>query len=213
MEERERYYKEEYINIKSLLNQNDMEILNRLKIKINKDVISEYEFDQIKAQLLLFKDTDKKTEKNTKFVKILDDKNVSISEYNRIMKKIAKIYNNEVFSKKLNNKKILIPFFNELDDVFFYRQDELERYSIREFKKEIDFYEHLKIQDDIIELLKNNKVNKEIIEQINKKFLKQATSFGNLIEFLELYFFKAGVSYISSLNNEIDAEVQNFKNL
>ena len=124
------------------------------------------------------------------------------------MNKIEEIYN-LIYNKNIN---VTVPELNELDDAFDSRQMELERYAIKKNPLRINFNEHLKVQDEIIEMLIKLKVKKEFVNKIKEKFEIQTLAFGNELEFWEYYFFKAGATYMLKLRKELNDEMDEIGN-
>lgn len=213
MDENDRYFKEERIDLKKYFDENDFEKMKKINISITKDCITEHELDLIKGKLNIYNPNKKEKEDRLKCIKFLKNKEITLQQFEKIIEKLENVYYYEVFKKFPNYSDIKVSTLSELDSAFFYRQSDLEREALNRYSSEIRFNEHLEIQDKIKEVLVKNNVNSEVISIIEKMFLKQYIAFGIELEFWEMFFFKAGISYICSLKNEINTEIQEYKSL
>ena len=96
----------------------------------------------------------------------------------------------------------LFPKFNELDEAFNNRAGDLEDNVVRNYKEGC-FNKYLEVQDEIVEILEKNEVNKDIVDKITKKFEIQINYFASEMEFWKKYFFKVGVFYNCELDKEL----------
>lgn len=82
-----RYRNKEVIHIKSHLDSNDLEILNKLGITIEDKMYTCYEFDVIDGDLILYYLDDEMTEEEKNESKPLEGTGVTRAEYNWVLKK------------------------------------------------------------------------------------------------------------------------------
>lgn len=88
---KERYFNNKIIDIFRYLNEEDIEVLRRLKIIIEKKIYTEYEFDIIEQDLIAYyKDENEMTKEELGNVKPLIN-GVSKEQYNNILEKFDKI--------------------------------------------------------------------------------------------------------------------------
>ena len=92
---KEKYYNKKFIEIDKYLTENDFEILNKLGIKVEKKIYTEYEFELLNMELLAYYDDPEEdlSEEEKQFQKSLEGTNVSRVEYNRLLEKINEMNN------------------------------------------------------------------------------------------------------------------------
>jgi hypothetical protein len=81
-----------------------------------------------------------------------------------------------------------------LDELYENESEELETYVIKKNKENRDFYEDGKIHDEILEILKNNISDKEVVDKIKEKIEEyQAYNFREYEYWCQKYFKKGFV--------------------
>ena len=93
---REKYYNLEIININEYLTQTDKQLLEKLGIKIQDKISTEFECECLYLDFLKYYDDPENdlSEDERKYQKSLDGTGVTREEYNKVLKKIEKINNN-----------------------------------------------------------------------------------------------------------------------
>ena len=89
----ERYHNKEIIDIKKHLNDEDIEILQRLGIKTYDKIYTEYELEVLEMDLLAYyEDLDEElSEQEKQYQKSLDGTNVTRERYNSLLKKVEEM--------------------------------------------------------------------------------------------------------------------------
>ena len=92
----EKYYNEKVLNINDFLDKEDFELLQKLHVKIEENVCTEYHFDIIKQQLLEYysdnvDESPEGKEELKKYLKSLEDVEVTQEEYDNLLKKFDEI--------------------------------------------------------------------------------------------------------------------------
>jgi len=88
-----KYHNEEIIDLDKYLNKEDKKILKKLKISLKDKVLTNYEYDVIKGELLEYYLDDDMDTLELSMCKPLDNTGVSRDEYNEVLKKFEKISN------------------------------------------------------------------------------------------------------------------------
>ncbi len=96
---KEDYYNNKYINLFEELTEDDMYILRKLNIYIEKKLYSKYEFDIIKQKFGLFYNENEDEPDEKEYKKSLEDVFVSNKEYNKVLEKFDEIDNKHVYYK------------------------------------------------------------------------------------------------------------------
>lgn len=96
---KEDYYNNKYINLFEELTEDDMYILRKLDIHIEKKSYSKYEFDIIKQKFGLYYNENEDEPEEREYKKSLDDVFVSNTEYNKVLEKFDEIDNKYVYKK------------------------------------------------------------------------------------------------------------------
>lgn len=88
-----KYHNEEIIDLDKYLNKEDKKILKKLKIPLKNKILTNYEYDVIKEELLEYYLDDDMDTLELSMCKPLDNTGVSRDEYNEVLKKFEKISN------------------------------------------------------------------------------------------------------------------------
>lgn len=83
------YYEKEIINLKEYFSYNDFEILKKLNIEVKDKIYTNFEFDVMEEAVYLYYEIDKDIQNIN--AKALEEKNISIEDYNRLLNKINNI--------------------------------------------------------------------------------------------------------------------------
>ncbi len=87
-----KYHTEEFIDLNKYFNKKDKQILDKLGIKVQDKIYTNYEFDVLEEKYLLYyRDEKEMDDEDLKLSKSLEGTGVSREEYNKLLEKINKI--------------------------------------------------------------------------------------------------------------------------
>lgn len=90
---KEKYYNKRYIEIEKYLTEFDFDILTKLRIKVEKKIYTEHEFEVMNMSLLEYYDDPEEdlSEEEKQYQKSLEGTNVSKEDYNSVLERINEI--------------------------------------------------------------------------------------------------------------------------
>lgn len=89
---KEKYYKDRTIDIMKYITKEDIELIRKLNIEVEKKIYTEHELEILEMDLLqYYKDNDINKEE-LEFTKNLEGTGVSEEEYNMLLKKLEKAF-------------------------------------------------------------------------------------------------------------------------
>ena len=87
----EKYHNKEVVDLKKLLTEDELKVMEKLGIKLKDKIYTEYELEVISMELLAYYKDDDMSKKELEFSKSLDDTGVNKEEYNKLLDKFENI--------------------------------------------------------------------------------------------------------------------------
>lgn len=87
----EKYHNEEVVDLKKHLTEDEINIIEKLGIKLKDKIYTEYELEVLNMDILAYYKSDDMSKEELEMAKSLDNTGVSQDEYNRLLDKLESI--------------------------------------------------------------------------------------------------------------------------
>lgn len=88
---KDKYYNKKVVNIKECLDENDIDILKKLKVEVEDKIYTEHEWEILYLAVLEYYDSTELSDEEKKMQKTLEGTGINREQYNYLLEKINNI--------------------------------------------------------------------------------------------------------------------------